>query len=108
MQRTLRRSSTTRTSFSTRVELISRPVNGANVISLSSGYCESHDRSAPRSIIPIWISMTVAGLFDLFLERAYSIATSRFAVVDMKANSTPPCPCPFQNWRGSTEPERPR
>jgi len=36
------------------------------------------------------------------------MATLRLAVVDKKANSTPPCPCPFQNWRGSTEPDRPR
>ena len=72
----------------------------------------SHCRSAPRSIMPILISMivrTARASADLPARpRAYLIATSRSEVVLMTANSTPPLPSPFQKCAGSTEPERPR
>ena len=45
--------------------------------------------SAPRSIMPILISKTIEVWWSAPLP-AYSIATSRLGVVDMKANSTPP------------------
>ena len=64
-------------------------MSGGSSVSFSCGYCESHETSAPRSIIPIFISKTIEASFSLPLS-AYSIATFLIGVVDMKANSTPP------------------
>ena len=61
------------------VDCTSRPVSGAKRISCSCGYCESHQMSAPRSIMPCWISKTM----PLPPEAAYCIATSRFFVIDL-------------------------
>ena len=44
---------------STSVESASRPVSGGKSTSFSCGYCESQERSAPRSTIPICISKIV-------------------------------------------------
>eukprot|EP00962_Isochrysis_galbana_P000197 scaffold50_cov107-Isochrysis_galbana.AAC.3 len=52
--RTLATSSEPSTSSST----ISQPVSGEKSSSASCGYCDSQDKSAPRSIMPIWISNT--------------------------------------------------
>ena len=56
---TERRTAMNRTAPSTRVDCTSRPVSGAKRISFSCGYCESHERSAPRSTMPICISKMV-------------------------------------------------
>ena len=52
------RISTTWTEPSMREETTSSAVSGAKRISRSNGYCESHDKSAPRSTIPCSISCT--------------------------------------------------
>eukprot|EP00962_Isochrysis_galbana_P046724 scaffold18878_cov104-Isochrysis_galbana.AAC.2 len=43
---------------STSRSVISHPVSGEKSSSSSCGYCDSQDKSAPRSIMPIWISNT--------------------------------------------------
>ena len=39
-----------------------RPMSGGSSVSASCGYCESHEMSAPRSIMPITSSSTVDAL----------------------------------------------
>ena len=81
--------------------------SGANKISCSWGYCESHDRSAPRSTIPM---PTWKRVPPLPWAAAYWSATSWSRVVDMKLGSTPPrmlCAFGSQNSRGRT-PTTPR
>ena len=48
-------------------------------------HCESHEISAPRSIMPCCISTMMPNL-----SCEYCSATERLGVVDMKASSTPP------------------
>mmetsp|Transcript_9797 Transcript_9797/g.28406 ORF Transcript_9797/g.28406 Transcript_9797/m.28406 type:complete len:214 (+) Transcript_9797:3273-3914(+) len=57
---TERRMSTTHSFPSTCSRRTSRAERGAKRISRSCGYCESHERSAPRSIMPICISRRMA------------------------------------------------
>jgi hypothetical protein len=69
--------------------------------------CESQLMSAPRSIMPIWISKTMPRP----PLAAYCIATFLSVVIDMKAPSMPPltpCSLGFQNSGGSAMPETPR
>ena len=78
----------------------------------SWGYCETQERSAPRSTKPGVISRTTPrpGAGSEF-PRAYFMATSRSRVVERKANSTPPMTlCSFFSVRilGSPKPETPR
>mmetsp|Transcript_21185 Transcript_21185/g.62691 ORF Transcript_21185/g.62691 Transcript_21185/m.62691 type:complete len:355 (+) Transcript_21185:365-1429(+) len=47
---------------STLVERTCRPMSGGSSVSASCGYCESHEMSAPRSIMPITSSSTVDAL----------------------------------------------
>ena len=51
--------SITTTEPSMRVRSTSMPVSGPKRISLSCGYCESHEMSAPRLTIPCCTSMTM-------------------------------------------------
>ena len=60
--------------------------SGANKISCSWGYCESHDRSAPRSTIPM---PTWKRVPPLPWAAAYWSATSWSRVVDMKLDHAP-------------------
>mmetsp|Transcript_17002 Transcript_17002/g.55773 ORF Transcript_17002/g.55773 Transcript_17002/m.55773 type:complete len:205 (+) Transcript_17002:1405-2019(+) len=102
-----RRTATTSTEFSTRVDVTSRPVRGAKQISSSWGYWDTHERSAPRSTMPMLISKIV----ETDPLDAYCIDTCLFVVVLMKANSTPPqmlCLLGVQNSGGNRPPAMPR
>jgi len=92
--------------ISMRISRASRPASGAKSTSASWGYCESHEISAPRSIMPCWISTTMP---NLSCEYWYATLTS--GVVDMKASSTPPltpCSLGYQNVSGKRRPAMPR
>ena len=77
---TLRLTPTTSTEPCTRVACTSRPVSGAKRISASCEYCESQLMSAPRSIMPCWISKTKPT--PPAPPAAYVIATALSDVVD--------------------------
>mmetsp|Transcript_56629 Transcript_56629/g.115952 ORF Transcript_56629/g.115952 Transcript_56629/m.115952 type:complete len:231 (+) Transcript_56629:4701-5393(+) len=86
----------------------SRFESGGITISSSIGYCETHEREAPRSTCPTSISKMVGRPSSCPL---YWIATSRLIVVDIRANSTPPLQpylSSFQNLSGSSMPPSPR
>ena len=78
----------------------------AEPTSASWGYWDSHERSAPRSTMPICISKMVEAL-----PCAYTSAWSRSVVVEEKPNSTPPAtPASFGSQKavGSFTSRKPR
>ena len=91
--------------------LTSKQLSGGNKNSLSPGYCDTHDRSAPMSTRPAAISNTVPRPRSRPL---YCTATRRSVVVDMNPHSTPPRSPPpaaatdLQNCSGSSIPPSPR
>mmetsp|Transcript_28139 Transcript_28139/g.74280 ORF Transcript_28139/g.74280 Transcript_28139/m.74280 type:complete len:231 (+) Transcript_28139:835-1527(+) len=95
------------TSSTRGLPMTSRQLKGCIKNSSSPGYCDRNPRNPPMSILPAWISNSMARCFSSPL---YCIAISLLVVVDMSPNSTPPrnpCPVSFQNCSGRRTPPRP-